>query len=161
MQLRIWNPDADCRLPILLFEPWSSEKERPALERPRILLADDHHPVLGRVISLLKTQFEIVGSVSDGRALVREAHRLQPDVIILDITMPILTGIEAARELHEAGSKAKLVFLTVHQNTAFIRECFAEGGLGYVTKSRLVTDLVPAINEALSNRRFVSPSVTH
>jgi DNA-binding NarL/FixJ family response regulator len=112
-------------------------------------------------VSLLKPQFEVVGSVSDGRALVREAHRLQPDVIVLDIAMPILTGIEAARELHVAGSKAKLVFLTVHQSTAFVRECFVEGGLGYVTKSRMVTDLIPAINEALSNRRFVSPSVTY
>ncbi|HEX3471380.1 MAG TPA: response regulator transcription factor [Silvibacterium sp.] len=136
-------------------------KERPALERPTILLADDHHPLLNRVMSLLKPQFEVVGSVSDGRALVREAQRLQPDVIVLDIAMPLLTGIEAARELHEAGSKAKLVFLTVHQSTAFVRECFVEGGLGYVTKSRMVTDLIPAINEALSNRRFVSPSVTY
>lgn len=131
------------------------------MERPRVLLADDHHPILNRVVSLLKEHFEIVGSVSDGRALVREAERLQPDVIVLDITMPILTGIEAARELHEAGSKARLVFLTVHQSNAFVRECFAKGGLGYVTKSRMMTDLVPAINEALSNRHFVSPVVTH
>ncbi len=131
------------------------------MDRPRVLLADDHHPMLNRVVSLLKEHFEIVGSVSDGRALVREAERLQPDVIVLDITMPILTGIEAARELHGAGSKARLVFLTVHQSNAFVRECFAKGGLGYVTKSRMMTDLIPAINEALSNRRFVSPSVTH
>jgi len=80
---------------------------------------------------------------------------------VLDITMPILTGIGAARELHEAGSKATLVFLTVHQSNAFVRECFANGGLGYVTKSRMMTDLVPAISEALSNRHFVSPAVTH
>ncbi|HEX3469636.1 MAG TPA: response regulator transcription factor [Silvibacterium sp.] len=145
----------------LLFERSSSGKEGPALERPRVLLADDHHPMLNRVVSLLKEHFEIVGSVSDGRALVREAERLQPDVIVLDITMPILTGVEAARELHEAGSKARLVFLTVHQSNAFVRECFANGGLGYVTKSRMMTDLVPAINEALSNRHFVSPAVTH
>ena len=131
------------------------------MERPRVLLADDHHPMLNRVVSLLKEHFEIVGSVSDGRALVREAERLQPDVIVLDITMPILTGIEAARELHEAGSKARLVFLTVHQSNAFVRECFAQGGLGFVTKSRMVTDLIPAINEALSNRHFVSPAVAH
>ena len=129
--------------------------------RPRVLLADDHHPMLNRVVSLLKEHYEIVGSVSDGRALVREAERLQPDVIVLDITMPILTGIEAARELHEVGSKAKLVFLSVHQSNAFVRECFAKGGLGYVTKSRMTTDLIPAINEALSNRHFVSPAVTH
>jgi DNA-binding NarL/FixJ family response regulator len=131
------------------------------LERPRVLLADDHHPILNRVVSLLKEHFEIVGSVSDGRALVREAERLQPDVIVLDITMPILTGIEAARELHEAGSKARLVFLTVHQSNAFVRECFAKGGFGYVIKSRMMTDLIPAINEALSNRHFVSPVITH
>lgn len=117
--------------------------------------------MLNRVIALLKPQFEVVGSVSDGGALVREAQRLQPDVIVLDITMPILTGIEAARQLHEVGSKAKLVFLTVHQDPAFVRECFAEGALGYVTKSRMMTDLIPAINEALSSRLFVSPSVTH
>ncbi len=131
------------------------------MERPRVLLADDHHPVLNRIVSLLKEHFEIVGSVSDGRALIREAARLQPDVIVLDITMPILTGIEAARELHQAGSKARLVFLTVHQSTAFVRECFANGGLGYVTKSRMMTDLVPAINEALSNRHFTSPALPH
>jgi DNA-binding NarL/FixJ family response regulator len=117
--------------------------------------------MLNRIVSLLKEHFEIVGSVSDGRALVREAERLQPDVIVLDITMPILTGIEAARELHEAGSKARLIFLTVHQSNAFVQECFATGGLGYVTKSRMVTDLIPAINEALSNRHFVSPAVAH
>ena len=131
------------------------------MERPRVLLADDHHPILNRVVSLLKEHFEIVGSVSDGRALVREAERLQPDVIVLDVTMPVLTGIEAARELYEAGSKARLVFLTVYQSNAFVRECFANGGLGYVTKSRMMTDLVPAISEALSNRHFVSPAVTH
>jgi len=97
--------------------------------------------------------------VNDGKSLVSEAQRLQPDVIVLDIAMPLLTGIEAARELHKAGSQAKLVFLTIHQDLAFVRGCFAEGGLGYVTKSRLVTDLIPAIHEALSNHTFVSPSV--
>ena len=129
------------------------------MEPPRVLLADDHRPMLDRMMSLLQPQFQVVGMVNDGRALVNEAQRLQPDVIVLDISMPILTGIEAARELQGAGSQAKLVFLTVHQDSAFVRECLAEGGLGYVTKSRMVTDLIPAIKEALSNRRFVSPSV--
>jgi len=131
------------------------------LERPRVLLADDHHPVLDRLVSLLHANFEVVGAVHDGRSLVSEAQRLQPDVIVMDITMPILTGIEAARELREAGSAAKLIFLTVHQSAAFVRECFAAGGLGYVTKSRMITDLIPAIHEALSDQRFVSPSVPH
>jgi DNA-binding NarL/FixJ family response regulator len=135
------------------------EEERPNLARPRILLADDHHPVLARVLSLLQPHFEVIGMVNDGKSLVSEAQRLQPDVIVLDIAMPLLTGIEAARELHKAGSQAKLVFLTIHQEPAFVRGCFAEGGLGYVTKSRLVSDLIPAIHEALSDHTFVSPSV--
>jgi len=134
------------------------EEERPNLARPRILLADDHHPVLAR-LSLLQPHFEVIGMVNDGKSLVSEAQRLQPDVIVLDIAMPLLTGIEAARELHKAGSQAKLVFLTIHQEPAFVRGCFAEGGLGYVTKSRLVSDLIPAIHEALSDHTFVSPSV--
>jgi DNA-binding NarL/FixJ family response regulator len=129
--------------------------------RPRVLLADDHPPMLERVASLLQPAYDVVGTVSDGGTLVSEAQRLQPDVIVLDITMPILTGIEAAHKLREAGSRAKLVFLTVHQEAAFVRECFAGGGLGYVTKSRLVTDLIPAIKEALANHHFVSPSTLH
>jgi DNA-binding NarL/FixJ family response regulator len=111
------------------------------------------------VLSLLQPHFEVIGTVDDGRTLISEAQRLQPDVIVLDIRMPILSGIEAARELHEAGSRAKLVFLTIHQDTAYVRGCFAAGGLGYVTKSRMVTDLILAINEVLSDHRFVSPSL--
>lgn len=122
-----------------------------------MLLADDHLPMLDHTMSLLQPQFEVVGVVNDGRALVDEAQRLQPDVIVMDITMPILNGIAAARELRVSGSPAKLIFLTVHQERAFARRCFAEGALGYVTKSRMITDLIPAIKEALSGRRFVSP----
>lgn len=131
------------------------------MTRPRVLLADDHPPMLERVASLLQPAYDVVGTVSDGGALIEEAQRLQPDVIVLDITMPILTGIEAAHQLREAGSRARLVFLTVHHDAAFVRECFAEGGLGYVTKSRLITDLIPAIKEALVNHHFVSPSALH
>jgi len=146
---------------LLSFEPSSSQKETAALERPRILLADDHRAMLDREVSLLQSSFEIVGIVNDGRALIGEAHRLQPDVIVLDISMPIMTGIEAAHELIQSGSTAKLVFLTVHQEAAFVHKCFSEGGIAYVIKSRMVTDLIPAINEALSDHSFVSPSVVH
>ena len=125
-----------------------------------MLLADDHGLVLARVLSLLESSFEVVGTANNGRDLLTEAQRLHPDVIVLDITMPILTGIEAAHELREAGSMVKLVFLTVNEDAAFVRACFAEGALGYVKKSRLGTDLIPAINDALSGRRFISPSVS-
>lgn len=129
------------------------------MERPRVLLADDNRPLLDHAVSLLQKTFEVVGTVNDGELLLSEATRLRPDVIVLDITMPNLSGIEAAHELREAGSKARLVFLTVHEQSAFVRACFAEGGLGYVTKSRMITDLIPAIKEALSDHHFVSPSV--
>lgn len=124
-----------------------------------MLLADDHDLVLARVLSLLESSFEVVGTANNGRDLVAEAQRLLPDVIVLDITMPILTGIEAARELHEARSMVKLVFLTVNEDAAFVRACLAEGALGYVKKSRMATDLIPAINDALCGRCFISPSV--
>jgi DNA-binding NarL/FixJ family response regulator len=129
------------------------------LGRARVLLADDNRPVLDRVLSVLRTNFEVVGIVENGQQLVREAERLVPDVIVADIMMPELTGIEAAHTLKEAGSTAKIVFLTVHEEAEFVQACFAEGGSGYVTKSRLRSDLVSAINEALLGRRFVSPTV--
>lgn len=133
-------------------------KERLALGPPRVLLADDHVFVLERIVSILRPSFEVVGTVHNGRDLVTEAQRLQPDVIVLDLTMPMLTGIEAAHELRAAGSTVKLVFLTVHPEAEFVQACFAEGGLGYVNKSRLATDLVPAIHGALSGHQFISSS---
>lgn len=128
--------------------------------RPRILLADDHSPVVERVTSLLQSRFDVVGSVDNGLDLVSEAARLQPDVIVLDISMPGLTGIEAAQELRKARSTARLIFLTVHERVEFVRACLAEGALGYVVKSRLTVDLVPAIDDALAGRRFISPPVS-
>ncbi|HXY11340.1 MAG TPA: response regulator transcription factor [Terriglobales bacterium] len=124
----------------------------------RVLIADDHEVLLERVLSVLRS-FQVIGKVNNGKDLVAEALRLRPDVIVSDITMPILNGIEAAHELREAGSASRFVFLTVHDQPAFLDACFAEGALGYVTKSRLGMDLIPAIHEALSGRPFISPSI--
>jgi len=137
----------------------SSSTERRSLNQPRVLLADDRGMVLERVRSLLQPNFQVVGTADNGEDLVSEAMRLQPDVIVLDITMPMLTGIDAAHKLREARCCSKIVFLTVHPEPEFLDACFAEGALGYVTKWRLRTDLVPAINEALFGRRFISPSL--
>ena len=115
--------------------------------------------VLERVQSLLKLRFQVVGAVHNGVDLVAEAKRLGPDVIVSDITMPLLNGIEAAYELRKAGSTAKLVFLTVHGSPAFVDMCLAQGALGYVTKERMGLDLITAINEALQGRRFISPQI--
>ncbi len=127
------------------------------MKRVRILLADDHTEMLKRVVHLLQSEFEVVGAVNDGQALLEAASKLRPDVVVLDISMPVMNGLEAADRLREAGSRAKVVFLTVHEEPDYIHESLAKGALCYVVKPRLTSDLVPAIKEALANRSFVSP----
>ena len=126
----------------------------------RVLLADDHSLVLDRVGALLSSTFEVVGIVTNGQDLVSAGMRLDPDVIVADILMPGMTGIEAAHELCKAGSRAKFVFLTIHARREFVDACLAEGALGYVVKSQMNTDLIPAINAALEGRRYISSSVS-
>ena len=128
--------------------------------RPRLLLADDHVQVVETVTALLQPNFDIVGSVDNGTDLVLEVATLQPDVVISDISMRGLTGIEAVHELRTTGSKVKVIFLTVHEEEAFVRACMAEGASGYVVKSRLTLDLVQALREALAGRQFLSPSLS-
>jgi|SRR5271157_623751 len=129
------------------------------MNHPRILLADDHNAILKTIASLLVPRFEIVGIVSNGAELISEAMRLQPDVVITDITMPVLNGIDAFHELREKGCTAKFIFLTVHHDAEFVNACLAEGAMGYVVKSRMNSELVPAIDGALAGLRFVSPGI--
>jgi DNA-binding NarL/FixJ family response regulator len=127
--------------------------------KPTVLVADDHQILLDRVLALLRPKFDVVGTANNGSDLVMQAQRLRPDMIVLDVTMPVVSGVEAAHELHRLGSRAKLVFLTVHKESAFLQACIAEGALGYVTKSRLATDLIPALEKAISGHFFISPDV--
>ncbi len=129
------------------------------MNRPRVLLADDHLMMREKVTWLLESEFDIIGAVPDGEALLKEATELDPDIVILDISMPGLPGIEAARRLRKAGSHAKIVFLTVHEDPDFVRESLWAGALGYVVKRRLVSDLLIAMREVLEGRLFVSPPV--
>jgi DNA-binding NarL/FixJ family response regulator len=122
----------------------------------RVLLADDLTAILSAVANLLQESFEIVEMVSDGRTALEVALALQPDVVILDISMPGMSGIEVARELKRRGSTSKIVFLTVHEDADILATCRAAGGLGYVAKVLMETDLIPAMNEALAGREFVS-----
>ena len=122
----------------------------------RILLADDHLDSLETVERHLKSEFEVVGKVRDGQLLLEEAMRLKPDVIVSDISMPLLNGIEAADQLKESGCQSRIVFLTVHSDPDFVRVCLAAGAFGYVVKSRIGTELVPAIREALAGHIFIS-----
>jgi len=126
-------------------------------KRARILVADDHLLIRERVTHLLEPTFDIIGVVDNGKDLLSEANRLNPEIIVLDISMPELNGIDAARQLRSSGSQAKLVFLTVHEQVQFVRRCMAEGALGYVVKPRLESDLMQAVEEALLNRRYISP----
>jgi DNA-binding NarL/FixJ family response regulator len=125
----------------------------------RVLLADDHKAMLERVKGLLDTEFEVVGAVDNGQALVEAARTLNPDVLIVDIEMPLLNGIEALAQIRKSGSKAKVIFLTVHEDPDMVPLCFEAGALGFVIKSRLASDLIPAIQLALLNHTFVSPTL--
>jgi DNA-binding NarL/FixJ family response regulator len=127
--------------------------------RPRIFLADDHPAVLKATTVLLKPQFDIVGNAMDGATLVSEVLRLRPDVLVVDVTMPVLSGIDAAHQLRDAATSAKIVFLTVHSEQQFIEACVAEGALGYVLKSHMKSHLIPAIQAALAGRSYIYPFV--
>jgi len=129
------------------------------LSKIRVLLADDHGGVLDTVARLLVPEFDVVGAVTDGNGLLSAAERLKPDVVIVDISMPILNGIEAVRRLMESGSQAQVVFLTVHESSDYVRAALATGALGYVVKPRLGVDLNVAIKEVHAGRSYLSPSI--
>ena len=124
-------------------------------------MADDHAGFRELVEDMLEPTFEVIGIVGDGKALVETARRLQPDVIITDISMPTLSGIEAAKQLKESGSRAKVVFLTVHSDPDIVRACLNSGACGYVVKLRMDSDLLLAVGEALAGRIFLSPTNGH
>ena len=107
---------------------------------------------------MLEPTFEVVGTVDNGRTLVEAAIRLRPDVIVTDISMPILNGIEATKQIRESGSGAKVIFLTVHSDPEFVRVCLNAGAVGYVVKQELETNLLFAVHEAQAGRTYLSPS---
>ncbi|MGC1451736.1 MAG: response regulator transcription factor [Candidatus Sulfotelmatobacter sp.] len=127
----------------------------------RILLADDHPHFSEIEERLLEPEFEVIGKVCNGQALFEEAMRLKPDVIVTDISMPILNGIEAAIRLRESGCNSRILFLTVHSDTEFVRCCLSAGAFGYVAKSRMLSDLVLSIREVLAGNIFVSQGLPH
>jgi len=125
----------------------------------RVLVADDHQPILDRVAALLSEDFTVVATVNAGDAAVGAACHLRPDVLVLDISMPGLNGFEAASQVKDAGSTAAVIFLSVHDEPEFLEAAWKTGALGYVRKSHLGSDLIPAIRSALDGRRFVSASI--
>jgi DNA-binding NarL/FixJ family response regulator len=135
---------------------WLSEAN---MNKIRVLLADDHKIVLEGLRSLLEPEFEIVGAVEDGRALLKAAKRLSPDVIVADISMPLLNGIEAVRQIKEENEKVKVVFLTMHPDVTYATRAFEAGASGYVLKHSAPSELVTAVREALKGRTYVTPII--
>ncbi len=129
------------------------------MKKPRVLLADDHKIVLEGLRCILEAEFELVGTVEDGRALVAAAQKFNPDVIVADVSMPLLNGIEAAQQIKKANSKAKFIFLTMHPDVSYAARALEAGASGYVLKHSAPSELVQAIREALRGRVYVTPLI--
>lgn len=129
------------------------------MQKPRILLADDHPLIIEGLRSVLSTEFEILAVATDGRQAVAQALHLHPDAILIDISMPLLNGVEAARQIKTAMPESKIVFISQNVNREYVRAAFGLGASGYVAKDGLVSETIPALRTALAGRYYVSPSL--
>lgn len=127
--------------------------------RTKILLADDHKMFSQGLQTLLEDEFDLVGTVGDGQALVNAAQRVNPDVIVVDISMPVLNGFDAVRQLKEKGITAKIIFLTMHADDRLLAEAFRSGGSGYVLKQSAGEELILAIKQVLAGQKYVTPLI--
>lgn len=129
------------------------------MKRPRVLLADDHMLVIDGLRRILEPECEIVGAVEDGRALLAAAVELKPDIVLLDISMPLLNGVEAARMLRKTLPATKLIFVTMHADATYVTGAFRAGASGYVLKRCASMELVSAIQQVLKGRTYITPLV--
>jgi DNA-binding NarL/FixJ family response regulator len=128
------------------------------VSRARVLVADDHRAMLDNLVRLLSREHDVIAAVADGLSVVADAAKLQPDLLVLDIAMPGLSGIAAAKQLKARGSTAKVVFVTMHHDREFVEASLMLGPVGFVAKDRLMLDLLPAIREVMAGQSFVSPT---
>ena len=129
------------------------------MTQPRVLLADDHTMVLAGLRKILEPEYDLVGTAGDGRELLELAASLKPDVVVVDISMPLLNGLDAVRQLKKTDPSVKVVFLTMHGDVDFATEAFRAGASGYLLKHSAVEELPKAINEALQGRVYITPLV--
>jgi len=129
------------------------------MNRARVLLADDHTLFLDALTKLLEPEFEVVGTVNDGRALLSRVPELSPDVVVVDISMPLLNGLDAGQQVKVLRPATKLIFLTQNQDANLAAEAFRRKASGYVLKSSAATELITAIREAMKGHTYVSPLV--
>jgi len=130
------------------------------MTRPRILLADDHAMLLEAFKALLEPEFDVVGTVTDGRMLLTECSRLNPDVVLLDIAMPLLNGLEAGRQIKQLQKDVKLVFVTMYEDSDLAAEAFRAGASAYLLKRSAASELLLAVREVMKGRSYVTPLVT-
>lgn len=123
------------------------------------MLADDNAALIAAVRRAIERHFRVVGAVSDGVALIQEAKRLEPDIVVADISMPLMSGIEAVRRLIKENVPVKVIFLTIHSEPGIVEDALSTGALGYVVKSSADHELVPAIRAVAAGERFISPAV--
>ena len=133
-------------------------RENKTLRRPRVLVADDHQMLLDALKRVLEPRCEVVGTVSDGRELLKAAAKLQPDIIVLDIAMPQLNGLDAARHLKPAMPKLKLIFITMNEDPDLVGEAFRAGASAFLLKKGAAFELTEAIEKVLKGGSYVSPS---
>jgi DNA-binding NarL/FixJ family response regulator len=129
------------------------------VDKIRVVLADDHREVIAKVRGVLGDEFEVIETAENGHQAVTAVLALDPDIFVTDISMPLLNGLQAARSIQKMNSRVKIIFLTIHEDRDFIAAAFSAGATGYVTKRRLSTDLVFAIQEAMKGHTFVSNSI--
>jgi DNA-binding NarL/FixJ family response regulator len=129
------------------------------MKRFTVLLADDHAIVIEGLRRILATNYEVIGVAENGRALLTTAEHLAPDVIVADVSMPLLNGIEAVRQIHKADQKPKIIFLSMHPDIVYVTEALRAGGSGYVLKSSAGIEILTAIRHALEGKTYVSPSI--
>ena len=129
------------------------------MKKARLLLADDHRIVLEGLRGLLEPEFEIAGAVADGPSLVEEARRLGPDVVVADISMPGLNGLEAARQIRAADERIRVVFLTMHADAGYAAGALEAGASGFVLKHSAPQELIHAIRDALQGRTYLTPAI--
>ncbi len=134
----------------------SESRQEPAREEIRVLLVDDNQAMLARAAAVLAPSCAVVGQVRDGAAVLTAAAAIRPDVIVLDVSMLEVSGLDVARSLHRTGSRAAIVFLSVHDDTELAEAALAAGACGYVIKARLASDLLRAVLEARAHRTFIS-----
>ena len=130
------------------------------MKRWKVLIADDHSMVIDGLRSLLEPEFEVVGAVNDGRAVLPEVRKLRPDVVVIDISMPLLNGLDCTRQLRDAGCSAKILILTMHPDATLAQEALAAGASGYLLKSSPGSELKEALKDVLQGRTYLSPGVT-